>query len=46
LWTAEELGMLGKLPDEEVAARTGRTRHAVSSMRRELGVPNGLSNLE
>lgn len=39
LWTAEELGLLGNLPDEEVAARTGRTPHAVSSKRRELGVP-------
>jgi hypothetical protein len=32
-WTAEELALLGTLPDAEVAARTGRTEAAVRAKR-------------
>ncbi len=32
-WTEEELALLGKLPDDKVARRTGRTRGAVTLMR-------------
>jgi len=39
-WTAEELALLSTLPDEDVAARIGRTALAVSIMRRRLGIPN------
>ncbi len=37
LWTAEETGLVGALPDSEVARRTGRTRNAVTVKRRKLG---------
>jgi hypothetical protein len=43
-WTAKERALLGKLPDDEVAARVGRTREAVRSRRRDLGIPNPQSN--
>jgi hypothetical protein len=43
-WTARERALLGKLPDEEVAARVGRTPEAVRSRRRDLGIPNPDSN--
>jgi hypothetical protein len=36
-WTPEEIELLGVLPDEEVAARTRRTVHAVRWKRRGLG---------
>src|SRR5262249_3918133 len=39
-WTAEEVALLGQLPDAEVAERTGRTREAVRQKRNELGVPD------
>jgi hypothetical protein len=32
-WTRKELALLGKLPDEEVARRTGRTLNAVRAVR-------------
>jgi hypothetical protein len=32
-WTAEQLALLGTMPDEEVAARIGRTVEAVRIMR-------------
>jgi hypothetical protein len=32
--------MLGKLPDAEVAARTGRSANAVRQKREKLGIPN------
>jgi hypothetical protein len=32
-WTADELALLGTMPDEEVAARIGRTARAVRIMR-------------
>jgi hypothetical protein len=37
LWTAAETGLVGALPDSEVARRTGRTRNAVALKRRKLG---------
>jgi hypothetical protein len=39
LWTDGELALLGTLPDLEVADRTGRTFHAVRTMRSQLGLP-------
>jgi hypothetical protein len=36
----EEVTLLGTLPDEGVAAKTGRTPGAVSLMRRRLGIAN------
>jgi hypothetical protein len=39
LWTAEELALLGRYPDAEVARRTGRTYHAARIMRGQLGLP-------
>jgi hypothetical protein len=45
LWTAEQLALLGTMPDEEVAARTGRTRAGARVMRTRLGIPNlGIPN--
>jgi hypothetical protein len=43
-WTAEHLALLGGLPDEEVARRTGRTEDAVRQKREKLGIPNPDSN--
>jgi hypothetical protein len=37
-WTAEEIALLGTMPDEEVTARTGRTLQAVRSHRQLLGI--------
>jgi hypothetical protein len=42
-WTAEELALLGTMPDAEVAARTGRTVEAVRVKRRRAGLP-GVNN--
>ncbi len=39
-WTAKERALLGKLPDTEVARRTGRTREAVRIERERQGIPN------
>jgi hypothetical protein len=39
-WTQHEVALLGKLPDEEVARRVGRTRDAVRCKRHELGIAN------
>jgi hypothetical protein len=36
-WTAAEVALLGRLPDEEVAQRTGRSANAVRHKREELG---------
>jgi hypothetical protein len=36
LWEADELALVGKLPDAEVARMTGRTVNAVSVMRRAV----------
>jgi hypothetical protein len=40
VWTTKERALLGKLPDDEVARRTGRTRNAVRQKREKLGIPN------
>jgi hypothetical protein len=39
LWTAEELALVGKLPDAQVAYWTGRSLDAVSKMRQQAGLP-------
>jgi hypothetical protein len=39
-WSRAELRMLGKLPDAEVAARTGRSENAVRVKRTKLGIPS------
>ena len=38
-WTKAELRLLGRLPDEEVATRTGRTANGVRVMRTRRGIP-------
>jgi hypothetical protein len=38
-WTRRALALLGKLPDDEVAARIGRTPNAVRIRRTKLGTP-------
>jgi hypothetical protein len=43
-WTAKELALVGKVPDDEVAERVGRTPDAVRSQRQLLGIPNPESN--
>jgi hypothetical protein len=43
-WTADDIALLGLLPDEEVAARTGRTAGAVRQKREELGIANPAGN--
>jgi hypothetical protein len=43
-WTAKERALLGRLPDDEVAAKVGRTPDAVRSQRQVLGIPNPDSN--
>jgi hypothetical protein len=40
LWTAEELALLGTMPDEDVAARIGRTATGVRVKRSRCGIPN------
>jgi hypothetical protein len=42
--TPQEVALLGTLPDEEVAARTGKTPGAVRQKREELGIPNPAAN--
>jgi hypothetical protein len=42
-WKAKELRLLGKAPDAEVAARTGRSVEGVRQKREELGIPNPAS---
>jgi hypothetical protein len=39
-WTAEDIALLGTLPDEAVAARLGRSRTAVTQKRCQLGIAN------
>ena len=39
-WTKKELGLLGTLPDAELAARFGRTEKAVRVMRLRRGFPS------
>jgi 5-methylcytosine-specific restriction protein A len=38
-WTKRQLKLLGRVPDDEVARRTGRTPNAVRVMRTKLGIP-------
>ena len=38
-WTAKELRLLGTMPDDELAARIGRTERAVRVMRLRHGIP-------
>ena len=38
LWTPEDLALLGTVPDDEVARRTGRTPNGVRIMRTRLGI--------
>lgn len=38
-WTAEEIALLGVLPDKAIAAQTGRRRGLVAAARRKLGLP-------
>jgi hypothetical protein len=40
LWTADQLSLLGNMPDAQVARRTGRTVSAVRIKRQKLGIPN------
>jgi hypothetical protein len=39
-WTAQEVSLLGSLPDAEIAQRVGRTVAAVRQKREELRLPN------
>src|SRR5262245_6841055 len=39
-WTAEQLALLGTLPDAEVARQVGRSENAVRQRRCLLGIPN------
>jgi hypothetical protein len=43
-WTPEDIALLGTVPDEEVARRTGRTAAAVRRKRWELAIPGPASN--
>ena len=38
-WTVAKLQMLGRLPDSEVARRTGRFLSSVRNKRVQLGIP-------
>jgi hypothetical protein len=40
LWTAEELALLSTMPDEDVAAKIGRTAEGVRVKRSRCGIPN------
>jgi hypothetical protein len=44
LWTAEDIALLGRVADDEVARRTDRTPGAVRQKREELGIPNPTAN--
>jgi hypothetical protein len=39
-WTGKEVALLGTVPDEDVAAMTGKSLGAVRSKRRSMGIPN------
>jgi hypothetical protein len=39
LWAAEELALLGKVPDRELARRLGRSVQSVTLRRWKLGIP-------
>jgi hypothetical protein len=38
-WSPEEDALLGRIPDEEIARRTRRTRQAIYMRRHKLGIP-------
>jgi hypothetical protein len=38
-WKPEQLALIGTAPDDEVAARIGKTPKAVQVMRKRLGIP-------
>jgi hypothetical protein len=38
-WTADQFALLGTIPDEDLARKTGRTTEAVRHRRTELGIP-------
>ena len=38
-WTADELALLGKLSDNQVARRIGRSQGTVTAKRSKLGIP-------
>jgi hypothetical protein len=40
LWTADELALVGVLPDAEVGRRVSRSRNAVRIKREQLGLPD------
>src|SRR5262249_46292451 len=44
--TAEQVALLGTIPDAEVAAKTGRSMSAVRLKREKLGIPNLLGRGE
>jgi hypothetical protein len=39
-WTAEQVALLGTMPDEEVASQIGRSVRAVRLKREKMGIPN------
>ncbi len=39
IWSQDELALLGRMPDKEVAQRTGRSLGAVNKKRKELHLP-------
>jgi hypothetical protein len=39
-WSPAEVRLLGRLPDDEVAAKVGRSPNAVRCKREKLGIPN------
>ena len=41
-WMEDELALLGKLPNAEVARRTGRAESAVTRQRHKLGIATAL----
>jgi hypothetical protein len=43
-WTPQEVALLGTMPDEELAARIGKTPVAVRQKREELGIANPTAN--
>jgi hypothetical protein len=42
-WTPEDIALLGTIPDEDVASRTGRKADAVRQKQEELGIANPVS---
>jgi hypothetical protein len=42
-WTGQDLALLGRASDEEVARRIGRTPNAVRQKRELLGIPKALA---